>query len=157
MENKKTVAVRIGNMTYHLSAAENPQYIQDIALEANEIMKQIRAENPGLNTINVAVLALINALDQKVKLEVANSTSDEKFTNYREQYDASNAEVLKLRETCWDLKKDLLYYKNLCEVYEERINELNQLSAQEKNSQKIISRKDQKPLDRLQTSFGEIE
>ncbi len=157
MENKKTIAVRIGNMTYRLSAAENPQYITAIAEEANAIMHQIKTENPNLNTVSVAVLALLNALDQKMKMEVEFNTSDQKFTQYRDEADTANTELLKLRETCWELKKDLLYYRNLCEVYEERINDLNQLSPQEKNTQKMQARKEMKPLDRLQTSFGDIK
>ena len=49
---------------------------------------------------------------------------------------------MELREACWDLKKELIYYKNLCEVYEEKIDELNQLTALDKQPLKKVVRQD---------------
>ena len=89
MNDKTTIRVRIGNMTYQLSARENSQYILEIAKEADEILQQIRQVNPSLNTVNVAVLGLVNALDQKAKIEeratgVSGQGSDK---NYHTMYD----------------------------------------------------------------------
>ncbi|MGB4610181.1 MAG: cell division protein ZapA [Saccharofermentanales bacterium] len=158
MKQKKTVAVKIGQMTYHLSAEENSQYIEDIAQEADRLISEIREKNPELSTTNIAILALVNALDKKAKDELNNSKLAENAEEYYEKNNQLNAAVLNLRETCWELKKELLYYKNLCEVYEERIDELNQISYAEKSGYKLDGVKpEQRPLDKLQTSFAEIQ
>ncbi|HHU53459.1 MAG TPA: cell division protein ZapA [Clostridiaceae bacterium] len=158
MKQKKTVAVKIGQMTYHISAEENSQYIEDIAQEADRLICDIRDKNPGLSTTNIAILALINTLDKKAKDDLNNSKLAENAEEYFEKYNQLNANVLSLRETCWELKKELLYYKNLCEVYEDRIDELNQISFAEKITNKLDGvLQEQKPLDKLQTSFAEIQ
>ncbi|NLJ70547.1 MAG: cell division protein ZapA [Clostridiaceae bacterium] len=158
MKQKKTVAVKIGQMTYHLSAEENSQYIEDIAREADRLIGEVREKNPELSTTNIAILALVNALDKKAKEDLNNSKLAENAEEYFEKYKQLNANVLNLRETCWELKKELLYYKNLCEVYEERIDELNQISFAERINNKLDGMKnDQKPLDKLQTSFAELQ
>ncbi len=158
MNDKTTIRVRIGNMTYQLSARENSQYILEIAKEADEILQQIRQVNPSLNTVNVAVLGLVNALDQKAKIEeratgVSGQGSDK---NYHTMYDEAHRERMELREACWDLKKELIYYKNLCEVYEEKIDELNQLTALDKQPLKKVVRQDFNALDELQTSLADL-
>lgn len=158
VKQKKTVAVKIGQMTYHLSAEENSQYIQDIAQEADRLIGEVREKNPELSTANIAILALVNVLDKKVKEDLHNSKMAENAEEYLEKYNELNASVLNLRETCWELKKELLYYKNLCEVYEERIDELNNIPFAERITNKLDgTRHDQKPLDKLQTSFAEIQ
>jgi len=158
VKKKKTVAVKIGQMTYHLSAEENSQYIEDIAREADRLIGEVREKNPELSTTNIAILALVNALDKKAKDDLNNSKLAENAEEYFEKYKELNSNVLNLRETCWKLKKELLYYKNLCEVYEERIDELNKISFAEKATNKLNTmRHEQKPLDKLQTSFTEIQ
>lgn len=158
VKRKKTVAVKIGQMTYHLSAEENSQYIQDIAGEADRLIREVREKNPELSATNIAILALVNALDKKAKEDLNNSKIAENAEEYFEKFNQLNANVLNLRETCWELKKELLYYKNLCEVYEERIDELNNISYAERITNKLTGiKQDQKPLDKLQTSFAEIQ
>ncbi len=157
MEKKKTVAVRIGSMTYHLSAKENSQYITEIAEEADLLIKQIRSDNPGLNSVHISVLALINALDQKHKQKISDSKLRENISACQSRCDSLNAECLTLRETCWELKKELLYHKNLCDVYQERIDELSQISNQDKINFKSNQQSELKPLDKLQTSFMEVD
>ncbi len=155
MKENKVVPVKIGNMTYHLSAAENSQYIQEIAQEADEMMREIKRNNPALNTINVAVLALINALDQKVKLQTDQDHPDAVGNLLSES--ELKAKLMELREECWELKKELLYYRNLAEVYEEKINELTKLSVQDTGKSKPAGRNEIRPLDKLQTSFQDLE
>lgn len=158
MKDKATIRVRIGNMTYHLSARENPQYIEGIAEEADRVIQQIRQTNPSLNTVHVAVLGLVNALDQKAKLEQnASSRADgESKQNIQLKYDEANRERMELREACWDLKKELVYYKNLCELYEEKIEELNKLVAADTMPLKKVVRQEFNPLDELQTSLEDL-
>lgn len=157
MEKKKTLAVRIDNMTYYLSSGENDKYIQDIAEKADSLIKKIRSDNISLNSLHITVLALINALDQKQKVEHAQSQIKENTVDFQSRYDDLNTEYLGLRETCWELKKELLYHKNLCEVYEERLDELRQITPLDKPILKSNQKKDLKPLDKLQTSFAEID
>lgn len=157
MKNKKTVAVKIGQMTYNLSADENSQYIEDIAEEADRLINQIKANNPDLSSTNIAILALVNALDKKTKEEVHNAHIAENAEEYQTKLNTLKTDLKSLRETCWELKKELLYYKNLCEVYQERIDELNQISNSDKLTNKLEGTVPElKPLDRLQTSFSEI-
>ncbi|NLJ95472.1 MAG: cell division protein ZapA [Clostridiaceae bacterium] len=154
MEDKKTVSVRIGNMTYQISAKENSTYISEIAAEADKLVKSIQSQNPNLNSINLAILALINAIDQKTKLEKSLDSDESELLTLQKKNEEINSERLKLRELCWDLKKELLYYKNLCEVYEDRINDFNQIKEQAKGD--IKGKTKIKPLDKLQTSFSEF-
>ncbi|NLZ71814.1 MAG: cell division protein ZapA [Clostridiaceae bacterium] len=156
MEEKKTVSVKIGNMTYQISAREDSKYIEEIAKEADELIHSIQANKPELNPINIAILALINALDQKTKLENSFLSDDQNKIAQQKDFDDLNAEKLQLRELCWNLKKELLYYKNLCEVYEERIHDLNQITVQDKMPNRLKNKNNLKPLDKLQTSFPEL-
>ena len=156
MEEKKTVSVKIGNMTYQISAREDSKYIEEIAKEADELIHSIQANKPELNPINIAILALINALDQKTKLESSFLSDDQNKIAQQKDFDDLNAEKLQLRELCWNLKKELLYYKNLCEVYEERIHDLNQITVQDKMPNRLKNKNNLKPLDKLQTSFPEL-
>ena len=157
MENKEVVAVKIGQMTYNLSAVENTQYIEEIAQEADGLIKQISDNNPGLSPANIAILALVNVLDQKTKYELENSLVKGDTEAYHAKINELSTALLNLRETSWELKKELLYYKNLCEVYEDRIDELSEISNTDKLSHKINSLKgDLKPLDKLQTSFSDL-
>ena len=61
-EVKKT-QVRIGNMVYQLSATEDPNYIQEIASIADELITKIARRYPHMNSTSTQVLALVNAVD----------------------------------------------------------------------------------------------
>ena len=61
-----------------------------------------------------------------------------------------------MREQCWEIKKDLLYYRNLCEIYEERLSQMSPVGSSRKGG-KVKGREEAKPLDRIQRSFEEIE
>jgi len=65
VKKKKTVAVKIGQMTYHLSAEENSQYIEDIAREADRLIGEVREKNPELSTTNIAILQLLKMITKK--------------------------------------------------------------------------------------------
>lgn len=119
---KKRIQVRIGNMTYQLVADSDPDKMRDIAATADAMMEQISQKTPGLNQTSTAVLALVNAV----------SMMQEAYEHTRKAYEDREwamtskeeviAELARLREQFWSMKKDLLYYRNLCDVYEEKLS-----------------------------------
>lgn len=117
------VNVRIGRMTYRLSAGENPQKTFDVAATADAMMARIAKRHPGLNQVSQAVLALVNTISMMETFQ------EELEASFRERDLASTkseelkAELNRLREQFWEMKKDLLYYQNLCEVYEKKLTE----------------------------------
>lgn len=127
----KKIQVRIGNMVYQLSATEDPNYIQEIASIADELITKIARRYPHMNSTSTQVLALVNAVDAmrqaQADLQQATMTKDNAAQNAIEL----KAELSRLREQFWELKKELLYYKNLCDIHEQRLAELT--SAQENN------------------------
>ena len=125
----KRIQVRIGSMVYQLSASEDPTYIQETAEIANELIAKIARHYPSMNTSSTQVLALVNAVDAmrhaQDDLKVAMADKDNAVQNEGEL----KAELARLREQFWELKKDLLYYKNLCNIHEQRLAELTNLQA----------------------------
>ena len=105
-EVKKT-QVRIGNMVYQLSATEDPNYIQEIASIADELITKIARRYPHMNSTSTQVLALVNAVDAmrqaQADLQQAIMTKDNAVQNEIEL----KAELARLREQFWELKKEL--------------------------------------------------
>ncbi len=135
----KKIQVRIGNMVYQLSATEDPNYIQEIASIADELITKIARRYPHMNSTSTQVLALVNAVDAmrqaQADLQQAIMTKDNAVQNEIEL----KAELARLREQFWELKKELLYYKNLCDIHEQRLAELT--SAPENRIRQIRPRR----------------
>lgn len=122
-DSPQYVNVRIGRMTYRLSTGGNLQRTYDVAATANALMDQVTQRNPHLNQVSQAVLALVNSVGMMESfhedLKKAFNERDLAKMNVEEL----KAELNRLREQFWEMKKDLLYYKNLSEVYEDKLLE----------------------------------
>lgn len=115
------INARIGKMTYQLTTSDDPQKMRDIAVTADAMMAKIAKRQPNLNQVSLAVLALVNAVgmmeESHDKLQITLSERDfAKQTN-----EEIRAELIRLREQFWQLKKELLYYQNLCDIYEMKL------------------------------------
>lgn len=128
--SEEKISVKIGSMSYQIRAKEDAYYMREIARRADEMIRNIRKTNPQLNGPTATVLALVNAVDQLEKLRQGGSVVRQAQDHLKEALEEGMAERLHLREKCWELKKDLLYYRNLCEIYEERLAQLSPNSKQ---------------------------
>ncbi|NLC39527.1 MAG: cell division protein ZapA [Clostridiaceae bacterium] len=159
---RKRIKVRIGKMTYSLSADDDVEQMRDIAATADAMIEQVSRQSPGLNETSASVLALVNAVsmmqDAYEKTRIAYLSRDEALDAKEEV----KAELSRLREQFWSMKKDLLYYRNLCDVYESRIAEMASTIdsdfREETVGSKSRSRKRRaKPLEERQTTINGVD
>ncbi len=150
------ITVKIGSMYYRITADEDKEYVREVAKKANELLAEIRERYGSLGDAAAAVLALLNAIDRGTKLASKDSEIYENLRQVQKELEESLAEQMRLRENLWECKKDLIYYRNLCEMYEERLDSLpKSLSKTTKSSS---SGKDSiRPLDRRQRTMEEME
>lgn len=117
------IQARIGKMTYQLTTSDDPQKMRDIAATADVMMNQVAKKSPHLNQVAQAVLALVNAVgmmqESYEKLEAIRAEAN--LAN--QEAESVRAELIRQRELFWQLKKELLYYRNLCEIYETKLAE----------------------------------
>ena len=148
--------IKIGSMYYRISSDEDADYVNLIAKRANELLAEIKSKHNGLSDAAAAVLALLNALDQCYHLEHKDSGVYQELTQCQQQLAQAEAEHLRLREELWELKKDLLYYRNLCEVYEEKLSNIS-LNLGATASKASSKRSSHGPLDKMQQTFADME
>lgn len=128
--------------------------MREIAKQADDLIRQIRDQYPNLSDLSVAVLALVNALDRCEKNE---RSTDETLGQRRDlevALEEARAETLRYRDQCWELKKEVLYYRNLGELYEERLSHLAHTGTRGEESK---GKREQRPrpLDRMQQTLDE--
>lgn len=159
---RKRIKVRIGKMTYSLSADEDIAQMRDIAATADAMIEQVSKKSPGLNETSAAVLALVNAVsmmqDAYEKTRIAYGARDEAVAAKEEV----KAELSRVREQFWSIKKDLLYYRNLCDVYESKLAELaSTVDADFFEDSKLSKSKNRKkrtkPLEDRQTIINGVD
>lgn len=146
------ISVKVGSMYYRITADDDPDYVKEIAKQANELISELKARHLGLGDTAAAVLALLNTLDQIQKMKLSDKNMDKSFQKYEKSLAEAQAEHLRLRETIWDIKKDLFYYRNLCDMYEERLNSLPLSVINKQKSQKLKPA----PLDKMQKSIEDM-
>lgn len=151
MNGSETITVKIGTMTYQLKADKDAAYIMETAAIADELVRLADKQYPSTNQTTKTVLALLNAIDQ-LRLashdrKMAEADADDAIA----LRDEAKAEYMRLAEQLWELKKDLLYYKNLCEVYERRLAEAGVTQLPEGGTRGKYR------LDDLQRTFDEME
>ncbi|HHW94068.1 MAG TPA: cell division protein ZapA [Clostridiaceae bacterium] len=117
------IQARIGKITYQLTTSDDPQKMRDIAATADAMMNQVAKKSPQLNQVAQAVLALVNAVslmeESYEKLHKARAETELAIQTAEE----IKAELIRQRELFWQMKKELLYYRNLCEIYETKLSE----------------------------------
>ena len=158
---RKRIKVRIGKMTYSLSADDDVEQMRDIAATADAMIEQVSRQSPGLNETSASVLALVNAVsmmqDAYEKTRIAYLSRDEALDAKEEV----KAELSRLREQFWSMKKDLLYYRNLCDVYESKIAEMastinSEFAEDSKSTKSKGGKRRVKPLEERQTTINGV-
>ncbi len=153
MNNRvERVRVRIGKMTYQLTATDDPQKMRDIAATANAMMEQVAKRQPQLNQISQAVLALVNAVGMMQEAHEKRQEAYDSRDLAERTSEEIRAELTRLREQFWQMKKELLYYRNLCEIYETKLSE-RLLSTDDKDT----IRKARKKRRTRRTKIGDLQ
>ncbi len=147
------ITVKVGSMYYRITAEDDPDYVRRVAKEANDLLGEVKGRHPGLSDVAAAVLALLNSIDRGWKLQSDDRETLEDLSRLQADLEESQAEVLRLREQVWNIKKDLLYYRNLCDMYEERLQAMPQKPSA--SAAKTAETKP-RPLDVMQTSFEDM-
>lgn len=148
------IRVKIGGMYYRIVSDDDAEYVQKIARKANELLAEMRRDHSGLNDVAIAALALLNALDYCEQLQAKDGAADQYRQDMAEAMEKLEAERMRLREQLWEMKKDLLYYRNLCDLYEDKLSSFSSASVPTKSA-KVSSTK-AKPLDLRQRSFVDM-
>ena len=146
----ETITVKIGTMTYHLQAGEDEQYVRETAAIADELVQLASKRYPGVNQLTTTVLSLLNAVDAMRQAQAAESAAEAALTSAEARTEEAEADLLRVNEQFWEMKKDLLYYRNLCGVYEQKLAGVNPAA-----DDKIQGRKKQAESD-LQQSFDDL-
>lgn len=147
------ITVKVASMYYRITAEDDPDYVRQVAKEANDLLAEVKSRHPGLGDLAAAVLALLNSIDRGWKVQAGDHESLDALNQLQVDLDQSQAEILHLREQVWDIKKDLLYYRNLCDMYEERLQAMPKKPSS--SSAKAAEAK-ARPLDVMQTSFEDM-
>lgn len=114
----KKISVRIGGMSYQLVSAEDERYTRQIAATADEMIRRVMQNNPQLSQNMAAILALINSLDDFSRLRRQYARHDEQRQLHDRQISEARAELSRLREQNWEMKKEILRLNALCRDYE---------------------------------------
>lgn len=70
------VQVEIAGMTFHVIGEDDETYVKALANEANECIQEVESHNYRLNDVQVYILSLLNALDEKNKQARAQEAAD---------------------------------------------------------------------------------
>lgn len=116
-ENKK-ISVRIGGIYYQLVSAEDEKYTRQIAARADEMIRRGMQANPQLSQNMAAVLSLVNALDELMRVRQQFAGLDEQRQQHDRQISDVRSELARMREQNWEMKKEILRLNNLCHDYE---------------------------------------
>jgi len=124
-EKIKKISVSIGGISYQLVSRENETYTREIARKADETIRQIVQQHPSLSTMQAIILSMVNTIDALTKIsesfeevkkevETIESKSAKEMENLKFKMTKAQHELFLLRDTDFELKKEVL-----------RINELN--------------------------------
>jgi cell division protein ZapA (FtsZ GTPase activity inhibitor) len=124
-EKNKRISVSIGGISYQLISRENESYAREIARKADDAIHQILSQHPSLSTTQAIVLAMVNTFDALTKLGHSLDETNKEIEQIEEraskeiqnaQFNMTKAqhELFSLRDTDFELKKEIV-----------RVNELN--------------------------------
>lgn len=139
-DNIHKINVKIGGMNYQLLAAENESYMRQIADHADEMIRRVMQNNPNLNLSMATILALVNAVDDQHHAFIQQQNAEKKADEASRNSTEIKAELSRLREQFWEMKKELMHYKNLCQnmtvsedvfTREENLESEDELESQE--------------------------
>jgi cell division protein ZapA (FtsZ GTPase activity inhibitor) len=118
-DNIHKINVKIGGMNYQLLAAENESYMRQVAAHADEMIRRVMQNNPNLNLNMATILALVNAVDEQRHAFLQQLNAEKKADEAVRNSSEMKAELSRLREQFWEMKKELLHYKNMCQTIKE--------------------------------------
>ena len=124
-EKIKKISVSIGGISYQLVSRENETYTREIARKADEMIRQMIQQHPSLSTMQAIILSMVNTIDALTKIsgsldeakkgvETIESRSVKEMENLKFKMTKAQHELFLLRDTDFELRKEVL-----------RINELN--------------------------------
>lgn len=125
-DQRKRVSVRIAGVAYQLAAAENEDYIRQLAIQADEMIRRVQQTNPYLNQTMATVLALVNALDENGQSGNQSLQAIRQRDAAERQLAETRAELNRLREQNWDMKKDLLKMQSLLAEFEQHLEKMHE-------------------------------
>lgn len=111
---KNIVNVRIFNRPYSLSTDETEHYIKKISAMVDEKVKSYVSANPNTNVIDAAILAALEAVDERQK---ALATIDNLRTQIKDYVNDAGEARLK----CDEAQKELRALKEKCEALENEV------------------------------------
>ena len=114
------VSVHIAGMQYRLISPdkEGEAYVREIAGKADQLILQIQKNAPGMSMTSVTVLALVNAIDELHQKDVRISELEHEITKYSVAAETDKSNYMHLRETNWELKKEVLRLQAVIDEYE---------------------------------------
>lgn len=114
------VPVTIGGMQYRLMAPDRSgeKYIKEIADKADQMIRQILKNSPGMSLMNVTVLSLVNALDELRQRETQTNDLEQEITQYSSTIESNKVHMMHLREINWELKKEVLRLQSIIDSME---------------------------------------
>ncbi len=62
--SEQIIAIKIGNRTYHVRSANDPEYVKLLARFLDERMQEIAGHTPTVDTMKVAILTALHIADQ---------------------------------------------------------------------------------------------
>ncbi len=143
-EKMKRITVSIGGISYQLVSKENENYTREIAQKADETIRRVIQQHPSLSTMQAIILSMVNTIDALTKvsesleesqgvMETIEARSAKEMENLKHKMTKAQHELFLLRDTDFELKKEVL-----------RINELNkqlelEIAALRKQAMKSVS------------------
>jgi len=118
------VRVQIGGMQYALTAPidADEKYIRYIAKRTNQIISQVYEQSPGMSTMNVSILALLNVVDEITQNDLYTHELEEHFSKYVTANESEKDNLLRLRDLNWEMRKEIHRLRAIVENYENQIS-----------------------------------
>lgn len=111
---KKKVKVLINGAEYTLVTAEEPEYVQRVAVKVDKTLTEISAANPRLSTAMLAMLTSINLADELIRLEDSADNLRKQVSDYSKseiqlstQVSEKAAQIKELEQKIHDLQIEL--------------------------------------------------
>lgn len=111
---KKKVKVLINGAEYTLVTAENPEYVQRVAVRVDKTLSEISQANKKLSTAMLAMLTSINLADELVRLEDSADNLRRELADYSKseiqlstQVTEKTERIKELEETVHNLQIEL--------------------------------------------------
>ena len=118
------ILVKIAGVAYQLVASGKDDEIRLLAAQADEIIRRVQKANPQLSQTMATVLALVNALDEVNTTTRQMDALQNQHDNLEQRLTETQAELLKVREQNWDMRKDMLTLQRLLRDVEQHLETL---------------------------------